>query len=229
MKKQLKKSILKPKHFDILSEEQKQIFSKLNFTKEYGFYLAGGTALAFYLNHRTPQDFDFYSQKTFEKLKLSKLFEKYYKNFEIEIIRDTSNSFEVRVKNTHLSFFHYPYELIRKLNSFREVYIASLEDITAMKIIFIVQRGNFRDFIDIYFLIKNFGLESIIEWTKEKYYFYSVILILKGLTCFKDAEKTIKENKSRIKVFDDTKWKGVKNFILKEVRKFIANFPEWKE
>jgi predicted nucleotidyltransferase component of viral defense system len=49
------------------------------------------------------------------------------------------------------------------------IYLASREDIAAMKIIAISQRGKRRDFFDIYFLIREFGVKKIIEFTKEKY------------------------------------------------------------
>jgi len=37
-----------------------------------------------------------------------------------------------------------------------------------MKILAISQRGLMRDFIDIYFLIKKFGLKKILEFAKKK-------------------------------------------------------------
>ena len=44
---------------NILNEKQKEIITKLNFLGDLGFYLAGGTALALQLGHRTSLDFDF--------------------------------------------------------------------------------------------------------------------------------------------------------------------------
>ncbi len=60
---QLKRSILKPEYLTALNKEQIEIFNKLAWTKRFDLYLAGGTALTFYLNHRTSADFDFYSSK----------------------------------------------------------------------------------------------------------------------------------------------------------------------
>ncbi|HOK57314.1 MAG TPA: nucleotidyl transferase AbiEii/AbiGii toxin family protein [bacterium] len=216
MKEQLEKSLLNPIHTEILSKEQKEILKELKFTKKMNFYLADGTGLALYLGHRTSIDFDFYSQQQFKTLSV------YFKNG--EIVNDTEDTFEIIVKNTHLSFFYYPYKLIRKPVEMENILVASIEDISAMKIISIVQRGNYRDFIDIYFLMKIFGIKKLINWLKEKYLNYSTFLILKGLIYFEDADKTVKEDKERIRMIEKIEWKQVKKFIKKEVEKFVKNY-----
>ena len=44
-----------------------------------------------------------------------------------------------------------------------------MEDIAAMKLIAIIQRGLKRDFIDLYFLGRSLGLEKIMSLTEIKY------------------------------------------------------------
>lgn len=208
MKKQSEESLLRPNNTQILSEEQKKILKLLDFTEKLNFYLAGGTGLALYLGHRTSIDFDFYTEKKFEDLS------RYFK--EGEIVMNSEDTFEIILKNIHISFFYYPYSLIRKPFKLENILVASIEDISAMKIVAIVQRGNYRDFVDIYFLIRKFGLKKLIEWTQEKYPGYSKFLILKGLLYFEDADRTAKENEKRIKIFENVKWNQVKKVIRKE-------------
>ena len=43
----------------------------------------------------------------------------------------------------------------------------SKEDIGGMKILSIVQRATKRDYIDIYFLLKEFGLENLLNFAKK--------------------------------------------------------------
>src|SRR3989338_8729539 len=50
---------------EILDKPRKKILPQLGFAKRYGFYLAGGTALALHLGHRTSVDFDFYTPEKF--------------------------------------------------------------------------------------------------------------------------------------------------------------------
>ncbi|PKP56322.1 MAG: hypothetical protein CVT88_10325 [Candidatus Altiarchaeales archaeon HGW-Altiarchaeales-1] len=221
---QLKRSILKPEYLTALNKEQTEIFNKLAFTKRFDIYLAGGTALTFYLNHRTSADFDFYSSK---KLNIAGYFTEVFKKegYSVTINMDTPETTDLMVGNIHISCFYYPYKLIRQLFSFQDIYVASVEDIAAMKIIAIVQRGKFRDFTDIYFLMRTFGLEKIIEWTKEKYPEYSTTLILKALVYFEDAGGEISSNGRGLKIFDSTlTWTKIKKFIIKETLKFHKNY-----
>ena len=52
-------------HLEILDDKRRKMISQLTFLNKYGFYLAGGTALALHLGHRTSVDFDFYTPKSF--------------------------------------------------------------------------------------------------------------------------------------------------------------------
>ncbi len=91
------------------------------------------------------------------------------------------------------------------------IFIASIEDIAAMKALAIAQRGKRRDFIDIYHLIKLFGLKKILSWAKEKYPTYQDLIFLKGLTYFEDAEKEERSTPT---------WDQIKKEIIAEVKKY---------
>lgn len=225
MPKPSKISIHQPKYLEILDRKRRQRFGQLSFTADLGIYLAGGTALAFYLNHRTSADFDFYSSQSFAKGQLVRIFGEKLKGVEVEILRDIENTFDLEIEGIHLSCFYYPYPLICKLNRLEDVALASLEDLSAMKLVAIAQRDSYRDFIDLYYLLEKFGLSQLLGWTQEKYPSYSEIAILKGLLFFQDAEKNLKEEQKRITVFDLTlTWKKVKNFIREQVASYQKSF-----
>ena len=116
-----------------------------------------------------------------------------------------------------MSFFKYPYPLIKPLQKLEIVDVASLEDIAAMKIIAISQRGKKRDFIDTYFLMKILGLREIIEYTKEKYPRFNIYVGLQGLIYFKDADEDLE--KDRFRLLKDINWKEIKRYIVKETNK----------
>jgi len=86
-----------------------------------------------------------------------------------------------------------------------------------MKIIAISLRGKRRDFIDIYFLIREFGLKKIIEFIKEKYPMFNIYVGLQGLVYFKDADED--PEKGRFRLLKEVEWEGVKDYILKETNK----------
>ncbi|GAF81999.1 unnamed protein product, partial [marine sediment metagenome] len=49
-------------YYDILSNKQREILPRLGFLKERQIYLAGGTALALQIGHRSSIDFGFYDK-----------------------------------------------------------------------------------------------------------------------------------------------------------------------
>jgi predicted nucleotidyltransferase component of viral defense system len=203
-------------YLSVLSRKQLNLLRKLKFLKKYGFYLAGGTALALQIGHRTSVDFDFYTEKKFDSRKLREEFDKRFKKVqEIYIAEDTLG---LNVDGVGMSFFKYPYKLIRTCQEINGINLASKEDIAAMKIISISQRGRRRDFIDIYFLMKEFGLTQIIQFVKEKYPMFNIYVGLQGLTYFEDADED--PEKGRFKLLKEVKWTEIKKFIIKEVKKF---------
>jgi hypothetical protein len=60
-------------------------------------------------------------------------------------------------------------------------------------------------------------LENILVWVKEKYREYPLVLILKGLIYFEDADKTAEMDKLRIQTSEKLNWEDVKRFIRHEV------------
>lgn len=211
----------------ILNPERRKLLSALKFTSGLDLYLAGETALALYLGHRTSIDFDFYRPKEFKKEFLTEAFRENLVSEQWEIFRDEDNTFELMIENIHLSCFFYRYPLLRPFRFVEGVQLASLEDIAAMKIVAIGQRGKHRDFIDIYYLIRKMGLSKLLRLTQQKYKEYNPYIYLRGLLYFTDAEKD--KAKTRIEIFDKSlTWPVVKKYIITEVIKYQKSWLKRK-
>jgi len=211
-----------PKHkrpkiyFSVLTLKQISLLKKLGFLKKYGFYLAGGTALALQIGHRTSLDFDFYTKRKFVPKKLHQLIERKFKR--VILLGKAEQTLIAKIDGVATSFFHYPYPLIFSTVRYQNFPpLVSKEDIAAMKIIAISDRGTKRDFIDIYFLLKEFSLKEIFDFVKKKYPNFNIYVGLRGLTYFVDAEK---EQKRRLYLFHSVSWSKIKKFLIKEVRKY---------
>jgi len=199
--------------FSVLTEKQIKLLKKLRFLKNYGFYMAGGTALALQIGHRTSLDFDFYTKQKFDPDKLYNVLRRKFKK--ISLLQKTEGTLWVKIDQTVVSFFEYPYPLISspiEIDEFPP--IASKEDIAAMKIIAISTRGTRRDFIDIYFLLKEFSLKEIFGFVKKKYPGFNVYVGLTSLTYFADAEK---EEKRKYFLIQEVSWKEIKKFLIEKV------------
>ena len=201
-------------HWDILDERRLALLPSLKFLKNSGFYLAGGTALALQIGHRISVDFDFYSQNKFNPAKIYQDFQA-QKPAKILLGNTADNTLSLEANNIAISLFTYNYPLLRPLITSENLNIASLEDIAAMKLIAIIQRGIKRDFIDLYFLAQIFGLEKIMNLTKKKYTGFNKYLACQALVYFKDAEG---EKAGEVKLIKSLSWEKVKKYLEAEVK-----------
>ncbi|OGE36325.1 hypothetical protein A3B45_02375 [Candidatus Daviesbacteria bacterium RIFCSPLOWO2_01_FULL_39_12] len=173
-------------------------------------YLAGGTACALQIGHRVSLDLDFFTEKEFDtEIILEQL--KKLSGFKLdETAKWTILGSFPKVK---FSYFYYRYPLIKKTTTFSKINIASLEDISAMKIAAISDRGTKRDFIDLYFLAKEFTLEQMLRFYDQKYGKLSdnIFHIMKSLDYFADADS--QEDPKMLVSFS---WEEVKEFFQKQ-------------
>ena len=203
-------------YLSILSRKQKELLKKLGFLKKYEFYCAGGTNLALQIGHRISLDFDFYTKKRFNSLELHRMLERKFKK--IILLQKAEGTLIVKINDVAVSFFQYSYPLISSLIKYQSFPpLASKEDIAAMKIIAISDRGTRRDFIDIYFLLEEFSLKEILGFVKKKYSNFNIYVGLRGLTYFVDAEK---KQKKKLYLFHSVSWNEVKRFLIKEIKKY---------
>lgn len=183
-------------------------------------YLAGGTAAALHLGHRLSFDLDFFTNVEFPTNVVVKQL-KELEGFTLErTVKWTIFGNFPDVKFTH---FYYPYRLIGKTATFANIRIASLEDIAAMKIAAICDRGTKRDFIDLYLIAQQkFPLDEILDLYDQKYgkLANNLVTILKALRFFNDAEG---ENLTMIQ---KVSWEEVKKFFTNETLRLTKKLLE---
>lgn len=186
------------------------IISELEFSKY--FYLAGGTGCALHIGHRLSYDLDFFSQEKFDLLQISRTLDN-----TADFIIDYSDKDTLigKFNNTRISFIYYKYGLLKDFSRLLKINIASLEDIGCMKIEAIAARGKKRDFMDLYFILRELKMEStdFFEIYKKKYMNekYNEPHILKSLAFFDDAD-----NDPDLNMLIDTKWEQVKQFFREQ-------------
>ncbi len=180
--------------------------------------MAGGTALALQIGHRTSLDFDFYANKSFNS---AKLYQELRKRLgKVILLQKAEDTLIAKIDEVAVSFFYYPYPLMLLAVKIERVWLASKQDIAAMKIIAISDRGTKRDFIDVYFLLKEFSLEEIFGFVKKKYPEFNIYVALRGLIYFADAEK---RQQRRLYLFKPSSWVEIKKFFIEAARKFQKN------
>ncbi len=214
-------------YWNILDKKRISLLPKLKFLKDAGFYLAGGTALALQIKHRTSVDFDFYSENDFDSQKIHQLFQSQNsKKLLVDTI--TENTLIIEIDNISISLFTYKYPLLKPFIISEELQLASLEDIAAMKLIAIIQRGVKRDFIDLYFLSQRFNLEKIMNLTKTKYAGFNKYLACQALAYFKDAEDD-KKQKREMEMIIPAKWEDIKKYFLQNVHALKTQWAQYEK
>lgn len=174
-------------YFDILTEDQKKTLESLKSFSKYGF-LAGGTALALQLAHRRSYDFDIFCTKPVPKgflLMVKKHFKK------VQILVDTPDELSfISPLSVKISFVFYPFNPVYKTISISALRIFNWKEIALDKAYAIGRRGEWRDYIDLYFIIKTgFPLKSVIRVTKRKFGdIFSGKLFLSQLCYFRDIK-----------------------------------------
>lgn len=155
-------------YLEILDKKRQEYFKKLAYFKRMG-YLAGGTALAMQVNHRRSVDFDIFTPKPITntlKLKVEKIFGKqdFYINTSDQISFKTENEIGI----TFVWYYFKPiYSFVKTLN----FNLASIGDIAADKAQTIGRRAVWRDYVDLFFLLKNklTSMEKIMKDAKKKF------------------------------------------------------------
>ncbi|MGC8928769.1 MAG: nucleotidyl transferase AbiEii/AbiGii toxin family protein, partial [Myxococcota bacterium] len=119
------------------------------------------------------------------------------------------------IEDVNISFFYFPYPLLKPLIDFDNIKIADLEDILCMKVNAIIGRGSRKDFIDVYFIMKslNIKLDDLFRLFQKKFGDYNTLIIKKAIIYFEDAE-----NEPKFPLLKDVKWEKVKAFFIKKIK-----------
>ncbi len=178
------------------------------------FYLAGGTGLALQLGHRDSVDFDFFSSRDIDTVRLFAAIKEIFKGHKILKVQEEKNTLTVFIDdNIKLSFFTYKYKLLKKPIGEPNLRIASVIDIAVMKLSAIVSRATSKDYIDLYFILKELPLKDILAATGKKMPELDINLVLKSLVYFKDiAREPIKFKNNK-----NVDFLAVKRFFEKEI------------
>ena len=207
-------------NFDFLPPKTRLLLEKLSHQSFIAdFYLAGGTAMALFLNHRRSDDLDFFSEKEFNQTILIK---KLKEIGDFEGFKNAENTIIGKLDGIKISFFTLPYALLEPAEKQENIAIAQLTDLAAMKILAISDRGTKRDFIDLYWLCQEFKpLEELLSIFQKKFgkYNYNLYHVIKSLVYFEDAN-TDAMPQMRVNL----EWDKVKRFFTGEKEKLAKKF-----
>jgi predicted nucleotidyltransferase component of viral defense system len=150
-----------------------EAISKMEFVKSY--FLVGGTALALQLKHRLSEDLDFMCWKQTRKEK---------QNINIEIIKNElakvfvinkvdileNNHIEIYINDGVKLSFYAPDKIKPKINPIyflNNLVLADEACIASLKMELMLRRNEFRDYYDLYCILKNKDIEMTKQIIKD--------------------------------------------------------------
>lgn len=147
--------------------------------------LVGGTALALHLGHRRSIDLDFFG--TWDESNLQSELESCGR-----VVR-TGGTLRMQfyeIDGIKVDFVTYPYAWIKEASIIDGIRLAHMEDIAAMKLETIVNRGSKKDFMDVAVLLEHFTLKQMLALYRRKYPNGVMLHVMRSLVYFEDAEGT---------------------------------------
>jgi len=151
-------------HKEVLTQKQLNLLPLLKvFSKNFG--LVGGTAIALYLGHRKSVDFDLFSLKEFDHLKIRKEILKFKKPF--KVIVNEKEQYSIFINGVKITFLHYPFKIKFSKNFENIINLPDLLTLSAMKAYTLGRRAKWKDYVDLYFIMKHYGgIKKVIKKAK---------------------------------------------------------------
>ena len=155
-------------HKEILTPEQKGLLQAVkSFARDFG--LVGGTAVALYLGHRESIDFDLFTKKpelAFVAKKLRRQFSRYAVIDKVLVEEDPE--FTLMTNGVKVTFYHFEYRIPYSERFGSYIALPSLLTLAAMKAFALGQRAKWKDYVDMYFIMREYHtLAEIIQHTEK--------------------------------------------------------------
>jgi len=174
-------------HKEILSSKQIELLTLLG---EFSgkFYLVGGTALGLQIGHRRSIDFDLITDAPLGAQSIKNKFKR--QDISYSIIHQETDQLHLMLGDVKFTFFSFPYR-VEAIESFDGIIkMPGLLDLAAMKALALGGRAKWKDYVDIYFLLKYYFSLKDVEQKACKLFdnAFSPKLFRQQLAYFKDID-----------------------------------------
>ena len=182
------------------------------------FFLVGGTALSLQLGHRISDDIDLFTKNDINKDEIIDFLNRDYKgNYQIHNIQTII--LQISINGIKIDFVKYDFDLLEEIKSEKGIRYLGMKDISAMKLMAIANRGDqAKDFVDIYYLLKEISLKDMFEYYKQKYCQKDISPIKRSLVYFDDVTES---NWASVKMLKDIlSVNDIKQTIINEMNNY---------
>lgn len=151
-------------HNEILSQKQSELIPLVSlFAKDFG--LVGGTAIALHLGHRRSIDFDLFTFFDFGTQQIRNRINEHH--LIQSTIIDRLDELTVVVEGVRMTFYKYPYKVNFSETVVDNIRIPDLLTLASMKAFALGRRAKWKDYVDLYFILKSHTLVDVTNKSKE--------------------------------------------------------------
>jgi predicted nucleotidyltransferase component of viral defense system len=156
-------------HYETITDPMKKIAEVIFNDFDTDFFLAGGTALALQIGHRSSIDLDYFIQADFDTQKLKQSIFDTFKSQTKEIVFEEKNTLWCIIDGVKISFITRKDPLQKDIIVADFFRLASIEDITVMKLNAVCSRDEFKDYFDLACISNITDVRSWGVWWNEVY------------------------------------------------------------
>jgi DNA-binding transcriptional MerR regulator len=174
-------------HPDILTKSQNELLPLIG-QFSISYHLVGGTAIALQIGHRRSNDFDLFTRQDIQRMRIYNTIRN--AGFEIETLYEAFDQMHCLVNSVKLTFFSYPFEVPAPILFKGVVHMPTLPDLAAMKALALGGRSKWKDYVDLYFLLKSHLTLQEIEHRAHTLFqdVFNAKLFREQLAFFKDVD-----------------------------------------
>lgn len=203
-------------HYQTIDPKTLGLLKKLQAIPSFSkLRLVGGTSLALQIGHRKSIDIDLFGEISADPLSIAKELDKVGNT---TVLKKSENINIFTINNVKVDIVNYHYKWIENTLIRDGIIMAGKKDIAAMKLAAITGRGTKKDFIDLFFLLKEYNLKELLGFYNQKYHDGSLFLVIKSLSYFEDANE--EENPYMLTEVD---WQTVKQQVSKILTQYLID------
>jgi len=151
-------------HKETLNEDQVKLLPLIqSFSDDFG--LAGGTAVALQIGHRRSIDYDLFTNKNFNHDGVRNKVRQLYQ-IQSTLVED-SEELTILVSNMKVTFLTYQFEIDYSETFENIIKLPNLITLSAMKAFALGKRAKWKDYVDLFFILKDHKLSDITTRARE--------------------------------------------------------------
>ncbi len=140
-------------HTQIFNPNQVQLLPLVKHFKRE-FYLVGGTAIALHIGHRRSIDFDLFKFSPIKPKSIVQTISSF--DYPYIVTRRVTEQLNMNINEVKFTFYQYPFNINATEKLEDVLRLPKLIDLAAMKAYALGRRSKWKDYVDIYFILKDY-------------------------------------------------------------------------